>query len=152
MNNEEKTLFKLEHLYPEDVQRKYRAAAACAKEEQRSEFTFKEEALYRLGRGHSFLNGFFTEYVTKSGIAASRYDSGKWDIDGDSYEFVDGAFVLIPRKEHMTPTPEQMMESWNSTPFPIVKSVIDKMIGIDLVPVKPMQVASYKDEKNDEQH
>lgn len=144
--------FKIEHLYPEDVKRQNLAAAARVTEEQRSEFIFNGEPLYQLGRGHSFLNGFYTSYITRSGIAAERYDSGKWDIDGDSYEFVDGAFVLIPRKEHTTPTPEQMMESWNSVPFPIVKSVADQVIGIDLMPVKPMQVVTYKDEKKDEQH
>ena len=147
----EKWLPKIEHLYPEDVRRQNLAAAASVTEEQRSEFIFNGEPLYQLGRGHAFLNGFFTEYITKSGIAARRYDSGKWEIGGDSYEFADGAFVLISRKEHTPPTPEKMMESWNPVPFPIVKSVADQVIGIDLMPVKPMQVVPYKDEKKDEQ-
>lgn len=147
----EKWLPKIEHLYPEDVKQQNLAAAASVTEEQRSEFIFNGEPLYQLGRGHDFLNGFFTKYITESGIAARRYASGKWEIDGDSYEFVDGAFVLIPRKERTTPTPEQMMESWNSVPFPIVKSLAAQVIGIDLMPVKPTQVVTYKDEKKDEQ-
>ena len=121
--------FHLEYIYPEDVKRIQQKKASRVKKKQRSDFIFQGEPLYKLGRGHEFLKGFYTEYITKTGIAATRYDSELWIIDNEQYEFKGGEFVQVPRKVYPIPTPEQMMESWNSAPFPIDKNVAAKTRG-----------------------
>jgi hypothetical protein len=148
-----KSPFHLEYIYPEDVKRIQQEKASRVKKKQRSEFIFQGEPLYKLGRGHEFVKGFYTEYVTKTGIAATRYDSELWIIDNAPYEFKGGEFVLVPRKVYPTLTPEQMMGSWDSVSFPIVKNVAAKISGCDLVPVQLMPLPIEKSKHfQDEQH
>jgi len=124
-------------VYPtdEDIQRENEKIAFELKEEQKTEFVFNGEHLYELGRGHEFLNGFFTEYITKSAKKAWRYDSGKWNILGDSYDYEDGNFVLIPRPEIKNEPID-----WNEVVFPMVKNlsgpIADKLPSVQPL-IKP---------------
>jgi hypothetical protein len=105
------------------------------KEEDKSEFIFKDEYLYILGRGHSFLGGFFTSFITKSGIKAVRYVSGIWNIKGEDYKHNGDEFIQLPKPEiNNNPI------DWNNLNFPVVKKISARTIGDYLVPHQPIEI------------
>jgi len=103
MSKEEKG-FHIVHKTMTDIERENQETANAVTEEQKTEFVFNGENLYYLGGGHAFLNGFFNEYITKSGVKIWQYLSGQWTIFGnsdDDYELIDNELHLISKE----PTP-----------------------------------------------
>jgi hypothetical protein len=130
MNKKENQSFHIEYKYENDIRKENEELFKNISEDKKSEFLFKGEHLYYLGRGHDFLRGFFSEYVTQSGVKAWQF-GGLWLIGSDEYEYINNEFVLIP------PPPPQEPIDWSEMSFPIVKSVAAKTLSDELISVKP---------------
>jgi hypothetical protein len=76
--------------------------------------------------------GSFIGYITKTGVEAWRYDSGKWSIGNDYYDFEDGEFIIIPK----TPINNETVD-WGSITFPKVKK-LSGPVAHKLPSVKPI--------------
>ncbi len=136
MSKEEKG-FHIVHKTMADIERENQETANAVTEEQKTEFVFNGENLYYLGSGHAFLNGFFNEYITKSGVKIWQYLSGQWTIlgnSGDDCELIDNELHLIPKE----PTPPSEPIDWSSIEFPRVKK-LSGPIADKLPSVKPIQ-------------
>ena len=131
MNNEE-TKFHLVYTTEEDTKNETEKLISQITEDKISIFSFKGESLYVTGHGHDFGYGFYVEYITKTGIRATQYVSGLWNIGDNNYRFNEGGFVLIPKAESHP-------IDWDNLSFPIVKQVSAKTISSDLISVKPIQ-------------
>jgi hypothetical protein len=68
MNKKENQSFHIEYKYENDIRKENEELFKNISEDKKSEFLFKGEHLYYLGRGHAILRGFFSEYVTQSGV------------------------------------------------------------------------------------
>jgi hypothetical protein len=101
-------------------------------EEQKTEFVFNGQFLYILGRGHDFLYGFFTEYITKTGIKARRYSSGIWYIDNNLYDYKNSEFIKRPKLIINTESVD-----FSEISLPIIQKSFPKLLANDLVSVKP---------------
>ena len=132
MSKEKKPLFHIVSHTDADERREREELIKNLSEDKKSEFVFKGEDLYYIGGGHAWLYGFFDEYITKSGIKAWGYHSGKWSIEGNEYEYVDGEFIFIP------PPPPSEPVDFSSIQLPIVKNVSAKTLSDDLLPIKPI--------------
>jgi hypothetical protein len=130
MSKKENQSFHIEYKYENDVRKENEELVKNISEDKKSEFVFKGEPLYYLGRGHAFLRGFFSEYATQSGVKAWQF-GGLWLIGSDEYEYINNEFVLIP------PPPPQEPIDWSEMSFPIVKSVAAKTLSEELISVKP---------------
>ena len=89
-------------------------------EDQKTDIIFNGEYLYKNGGGHSFLRGFFVEYLTKSGVRVTQYLSGLWSVGADDYtRDEEGNFI---KKEYppYVPTPTN---AWESISLPMVRNV-----------------------------
>ena len=128
--SKEKPLFHIVHVTAEDQRRENEKIISELTEDKKSEFSFKGNYFYEIGRGHAYGLGFFSKYITKTGIEAWRYDSGLWSIGDGRYDYVDGEFVLIP------PPPPSEPVDWSSIEFPIVKNLTGP-IAHKLPSVKP---------------
>ena len=106
----------LEIINEEEIQKRKNKIIASLTEKQKSQFTFKQQALYKIGNGHDFLNGFYREYVTKTGIEAKQY-ADRWNIDSNEYIFKNNEFVLIERKQSSKNT----TTDFTNISFPMVK-------------------------------
>ena len=103
-------------------------------DEQKSEFIFNSQPLYILGRGHSFLRGFFLEYITKTGITAWCFSPELWVIDGEEYEYKNNEFI---RKIQIIDNSRPIGFSDFNDFFPTVKKTNDKLLAEDLISIKP---------------
>jgi hypothetical protein len=130
MSKKENQSFHIEYKYENDVRKENEELVKNIIEDEKSEFVFKGEHLYYLGQGHAFLRGFFSEYVTQSGVKAWQF-GGLWLIGSDEYEYINNEFVLIP------PPPPQEPIDWSEMSFPIVKSVAAKTLSGELISIKP---------------
>ena len=130
MSKKENQSFHMEYKYEDDIRKENEELGKNVTEDGKSEFVFKGEPLYYLGRGHAFLHGFFSEYVTQSGVKAWQF-GGLWLIESDKYEYINNEFVLIP------PPPPQEPIDWSEMSFPIVKSVAAKTLSDELISIKP---------------
>lgn len=128
MSKKEKPLFHIVHVTAEDQRRENEKIISELTEDKKSEFSFKGNYFYETGRGHAYGLGFFSKYITKTGIEAWRYDSGLWSIGDGRYDYVDGEFVLIP------PPPPSEPVDWSSIEFPRVKNltgpIADQLISV----------------------
>lgn len=128
MSKEEKTGFHFVYVTAEDHKRENEKIISELTEDKKSEFYFQGNYFYEIGRGHAYGSGFFTSYITKTGIEAWRYDSGRWSIGDGRYDYVDGEFVLIP------PPPPSEPIDWSSIEFPRVNNIkgpiADKLISV----------------------
>jgi hypothetical protein len=131
INKKENQSFHMEYKYEDDIRKENEELVKNISEDKKSEFVFKGEHLYYLGEGHAFLHGFFSEYVTQSGVKAWQFVDGLWLIGNDEYEFSNNEFVLIP------PPPPKEPIDWSEMSFPIVKSVAAKTLSDELISVKP---------------
>lgn len=129
----ESKLFHIVHVTAEDQKRKNEKIISELTEDKKSEFSFQGNYFYETGRGHAYGLGFFTGYITKTGIEAWRYDSGKWSIGNHDYDFENGEFVIIPK-----PPINNEPIDWGSITFPKVKNINAKTISEDLPSVKPI--------------
>ena len=68
IDKEEKPFFSFVCKTEEDIKLEINKQISELVESQQSEFKFNNETLYKLGNGHSFCYGFFTEYLTKTGV------------------------------------------------------------------------------------
>lgn len=105
------------------------------KESQKTDIVFDGENFYDIGGGHDFVFGFFTSYITKSGVEATEYHSGLWRIGGDKggeFNLTDGEWVKIEREE---PKPSG---SFEDVKFPIVRNVPAVTVADKIQPVTPM--------------
>lgn len=127
-------LFHIEYVYESDIKQVNFNRAAKVKEDQRSEFVFNGEPLYRVeGRGHSFVWGFYQNYITKSGKAAEHYYTRDlWLIESEFYEWLDGKFVVVPRRE------TKPLDLNTPIPLPIIKSVLPELKSTELFSIQPM--------------
>jgi len=102
------------------------------KESQKTEYIFNDEYLYEVGRGHDFAFGFFTTYVTKSGIWATEYGN-YWAIGANKYELVDGEWIELEE-------PEETVVDLSSVDFtfPVVKSTHSRLLSDELISVTPL--------------
>ena len=130
MSNKE-TLFHFVYTTESDEKRKNEELGRNITEDKKSEYVFHGEPFYLVGKGHAFFYGFFTEYITKSGIVAWHYHSGKWIIENKDYNYIDDQFVLIP------PPPPREPIDWSSIEFPQIKNLTGP-IADRLPSVKPM--------------
>jgi len=126
--NKEK-LFHIKYVTEEDRKRELKEAISNLTEDKKSDIKFKGQDLYEIGSGHDFVNGFFINHVTKSGIQATDYKS-YWVIGGSDYELKDDKFIKIP-------VVESKPVDCSEITFPVIKSLQAKTIGEDLVPIKP---------------
>ena len=126
----ENNTFRFEYKTDNDIKNDIKERIKGLKEEQKSTFVFNGEHFYLLGRGHSFLNGFYNEYMTKSGIIGCEYYMNRWEIGDNDYKYINCDFIEIPKIEYK-PT----KTDFNDLSLPIIKNV--KTIGDDLIPVKP---------------
>jgi hypothetical protein len=127
---EEKPYFYLVYITKEDEKMEIEKQISELTEEQKSELLFNGDQLYVLGIGHSFSEGFFTEFITKSGIKAYCFDSGVWKIDGKLYNYVDSKFIKIPEIVRNINSIEPI--DFSTFSFPIIKNVNAKLLADDL--------------------
>ncbi len=132
MNNEDK--FHFVYKTEEDVKRENQEKAKSVNEDKKSEFIFNGETFYLIGRGHSFVFGFYEEYITKSAIIGQKYISGKWLIDSDDYEYVNNEFVLIQKQPYQKKPLDE--SSFN---FPTVKQVSTVLLSDELSSIQPIK-------------
>lgn len=138
-------VFHLEYVYSSDVKQQGLDQAAAIREDQRSEFIFEGETLYRQpGRGHSFVYGFFRSYVTKSGKQAEHFFTRDlWLIENEFYEWIDDKFVVLPRREF------KPLDFSKPIPFPLIKSAIPELKSMELLSVQPMTNNEFNKEGSD---
>ena len=102
------------------------------KESQKTEFIFNNEYLYEVDNGHDFVFGFYTTYVTKSGIWVTEYGN-YWAIGDKKYELVDNEWIELEE-------PEETVSDLSSVDFtfPVVKSTHSGLLSDELTSVKPL--------------
>ena len=98
---EDSKLFTFVCVTEDDIKNEYKHIAETLTEDQKTEFSFNEETLYYIGSGHSFLMGFFKEYITKSGIRAIEYGNNIWLIGGNYYDYLNGKFIIRITQERI---------------------------------------------------
>lgn len=130
--NKEENKFHLVYTTEEDIKNETKKLVSEITEDKISIFSFNGESLYETGYGHNFVYGFYNEYITKTGIRATRYASGLWNIGSDDYEWKNNEFVIIPKAESHP-------IDWDTLSFPIVKNVSDKTLANELQSIKPKQ-------------
>ena len=128
----EENKFHLVYTTEEDTKNETEKLTSQITEDKISIFSFKGESLYETGSGHNFVYGFYVEYITKTGIRATQYMSGLWNIGSDDYEWKNNEFVIIPKTESHP-------IDWDTLSFPVVKQVSSKTISSNLINVKPKQ-------------
>ena len=134
-------LFRLEVKTEEDAKQERLKQASEVSEDMKSEFIFNGEHLYVLGRGHNFIKGFYTEYITKSATVVKRFHD-RWFIGGEEYTHSpENGFELVKIKE---PTNSEPMD-WDGIAFPMVSRVAAKVMSLDLEPVEPMSLSPGDD-------
>jgi len=130
--SKEENKFHLVYTTEEDTKNETEKLTSQITEDKISIFSFKGESLYETGSGHNFVYGFYVEYITKTGIRATQYMSGLWNIGSDDYEWKNNEFVIIPKAESHP-------IDWDTLSFPVVKQVSSKTISSNLINVKPKQ-------------
>jgi hypothetical protein len=130
-NNKEKSGFHFVYVTEPDIENETNKLVGEITDEKISEYVFNGESLYETGGyGHEFLNGFYNDYITKSGVRATRYHSGKWSIGSDSYRYENDGFIIIEK-------PKSYNINWEDVTFPIVKNVNARIISDELQSIKP---------------
>jgi len=131
--NKQENKIHIVYVTEEDIKNETKKLISEITEDKISIFFFNGEALYSTGCGHDFVYGFYTNYITKTGIRATQYVSyGLWNIGSDDYEIKNDEFVLIPKAESYPIDLDKLS-------FPIVKNVSAKTISEELISVKPKQ-------------
>ena len=130
--NKEENKFHLVYTTEEDIKNETKKLVSEITEDKISIFSFNGESLYETGYGHNFVYGFYNEYITKTGIRATQYASGLWNIGSDDYEWKNNEFVIIPKAESHP-------IDWDLLSFPIVKNVSAKTLANELQSIKPKQ-------------
>lgn len=130
--NKEENKFHLVYTTEEDIKNETKKLVSEITEDKISIFSFNGEHFYINGHGHNFVYGFYNEYITKTGIRATRYASGLWNIGSDDYEWKNNEFVIIPKAESHP-------IDWDTLSFPIVKNVSAKTLANELQSIKPKQ-------------
>lgn len=139
MKKEENEVFHLVIMTDEDVKLEINKQISELVEEQKSEFTYNGQSLYKLGSGHCFVRGFFTEYITKTGINAKYYVYGSWYINGEKHDYVNCEFIKTPKIErNSNPNPIDFKSFLSS--FPAIKNIKPKTLAEDLISVKPKHI------------
>jgi hypothetical protein len=129
---EEKQGFHFLFMTEEDVKSEINKQISELTEEQKSEFIYNNQSLYKLENGHDFCYGFFTEYITKTGIKVRYYVNGRWHINGEVYDYINSEFIKIPKIErNLCPI------DFKSLSFPIIKNINSKTLSEDLISIKP---------------
>lgn len=130
-NKEEKLGFHFVIVTEADIENETKNLVSKITEDKVSEYVFNGESLYETGGyGHEFLNGFYNDYITKSGVRATRYHSGKWLIGNDEYLYENNKFVIIEK-------PKTYDINWDDVTFPIIKNVNSRTISDELQSVTP---------------
>jgi len=130
--NKEENKFHLVYTTEEDIKNETKKLVSEITEDKIYIFSFNGESLYETGYGLNFVYGFYNEYITKTGIRATRYASGLWNIGSDDYEWKNNEFVIIPKAESHP-------IDWDTLSFPIVKNVSAKTLANELQSIKPKQ-------------
>lgn len=123
--NKEQNKFHLVYVTEEDIKNETKKLVAEITEDKVSIFSFKGENLYETSHGHNLVYGFYTQYITKTGLRATQYASGLWNIGSDDYEWKNEEFVIIPKAE-IYPI------DYGTLSFPIVRNIIAKTLASDL--------------------
>lgn len=131
-NKEEKNSFHFVCLTEEDIKKEIQKQISELTEEQKTEFVFNGQPLYKLGRGHDFLYGFFIEYITKNGIKARCYDSNIWNIENNNYDYINSVFIERVKKER-----NNKPMDFNNVLFPKIKKISSRTLSEDLVSHRP---------------
>lgn len=100
-------------------------------EEQITDFVFNNEILYKIGAGHSFGQGFYIKYITKTGIEATNFH-GEWFINDDYYNYINNLFVKNDKIEY-----KEQSFGLKTTEFPVISTNIKPIAG-DLISVSPI--------------
>jgi hypothetical protein len=130
-NKKEKSGFHFVYVTESDIENETNKLVSGITDEKISEYIFNGESLYETGGyGHEFGNGFYNDYITKSGVRATRYHSGKWSIGSDGYRYENGEFIIIEK-------PKSYDINWEDVTFPIVKNVNERTISDELLSIKP---------------
>lgn len=133
-DKKEKPLFHFEVYTEADQKRDDEKKRSEIKEENKSEYSFNGEPFYVTGGGHDFVFGWFNEYMTKTGIKAWGYHSGRWVIGGNTYKLKkNGKF----EKEEIFVRDPNANFKFESVSFPIVKNVGTSTLAQDLPSVQP---------------
>lgn len=130
--NKEQNKFHLVVVTEEDIKNETKKLISEITEDKISIFSFNSEHFYKTSHGHDFVYGFYIEYITKTGIRATQYASGLWNIGSDNYEWKNDEFVIIPKVESHP-------IDWDSLSFPIVKNVSAKTLASELHSFKPKE-------------
>jgi hypothetical protein len=129
---------KINYITEKDIKRKRKEIISNIENYDKSPYLrYNGYDLYMITSGHSFLKGFFIEYITKEDIKIIQYGD-EFEIEG-----VDGVFVynddnFIKKSEKVTVPSSTETETIVDLTFPIVNNIQCKTIGQDLVPVPPM--------------
>lgn len=131
-DKKEKPLFHFEVYTEADQKRDDEKKRSEIKEENKSEYNFNGEPFYVTSGGHDFVFGWFNEYMTKTGIKAYGYHSGRWVIGSEEYYLnKKGEFEKLEYPER---DPNFTFENVS---FPIVKNVGASTLVQDLPSVQP---------------
>lgn len=123
--------FKFNYLTESDIENETKNLVSKITEDKVSEYVFNGESLYETGGyGHNFLKGFYKDYITKSGVRATRYRSGKWLIGNDEYLYENNKFVIIEK-------PKTYDINWDDATFPVIKNVNSGTISDELQSIRP---------------
>lgn len=132
MNREEKLGFHFVYVTESDIENETKNLVSEITEDKVSEYIFNDESLYETGgHGHAFGMGYYYEYITKSGVRATQYVSGKWLICNDEYRYKNNEFVIIEK-------PKTYDINWGDVTFPVIKNVNPKTLGSELQSLKPI--------------
>lgn len=131
-NKEEKVGFHFVIVTESDIENETKNLVNKITEDKISEYVFNGESLYETGgHGHSFGIGYYYEYITKRGLRATQYLSGKWIIGNEDYHRVNGEFIIVEK-------PKTYEINWGDVTFPVVKNVKPKTLTSELASLKPI--------------
>lgn len=134
MKNKEEKLFHIEYRTAEDDAKEMKELVDKIDQFEKSDYIFNNEPIYWTGQGgHAFALGFYVQGITKSGISATKYASGKWIINNNDYDYD------YKNNEFVIRVYEPVIETdWTSLEFPTVKN-LSGPTGLKLPNTKPKE-------------
>lgn len=120
MDTPNETLFHLDFVTGEQVQERQFERQFITKENE-SEYIFEGEILYRVGRGHDFIRGFFIGYITESNKVYRNFNGTNfWQCEHKDaikeFTYENNKLTPVEKKPHVT-------LNFDSIELPLIKNV-----------------------------
>lgn len=116
MDAPNETLFHLDFVTGEQVQERQFERQFITKENE-SEFIFEGEILYRVGRGHDFIRGFFIGYITESNKVYRNFiGTNFWVCGNEEFTYENNKLIPVEKTSYVP-------INWDSIELPRIKKL-----------------------------